>query len=120
GEIARLALHDPVKLEVVGRDDPCCRYGALAHEFRNTGSHEFAAGAVADDGVATIACIRVGGLDLAHSREDRLPGFDRADIAGQHAVARAKHAEVGDAIDHLADPYGCKHFAFPCAITGMV
>ena len=60
-------------------------------------THEHPADAIADHGIAAIGRVGVGSLDLADGAEDRRPGFERADIAGQHAVAACEHAALGDA-----------------------
>src|SRR5215831_11310171 len=92
----------------------------LAHELHNVGLDEFAADAVADDGITAIARAGVSGFDLADRRKDRFAGFRGSDVARQHAVACAKYAEVCDAVDYLADPGRPKYLAFPGAIARVV
>jgi hypothetical protein len=109
-----------VQLEMVGGDDPRRRHRALAHEFRDAGPHEHAAFAIADDRIAAIAGVRIGGFHLADRVEDRLPGRDRPDIAGEDAVAGAEHAAIRDAVHHLADQIRVERFALPDAVSGVV
>jgi hypothetical protein len=81
GEALGLALDDLVELEMIWRDDLCRRLGARADEVGNARLDEHAAVAIADDRIAAIGRLRVGGLHFADRGEDRFAHSDRSHIA---------------------------------------
>ena len=117
---AGLAAGEIVELELVGRDDIGGRHRLGSHELRNAGTHKNTAPDVADHRIAAIARGRIGALNGCHRVENGLRRIGAAHITGQHAIAFAKHAALGDARHDIADQPGVEHLALPLAVAGMV
>lgn len=75
---------------------------------------------MAHDRVTQVQRPGVHRLDPLHTRQDRTPLFGTAQVSGQHRVAVAQLADVGNAFHQRRYLRWSKHFAGPLAILGMV
>ena len=105
---------------MIGRDDIGRRHRALPHELGDAGLHEHVASHIADHRIAAITRLRIGGLHLRHRIQHRRADLGRAEIAGQHAVARPEHAALVNALHHLTDHAGVERAAAPRAVARMI
>src|SRR5262245_18208821 len=108
------------ELELVGRDRVGEREHALLDELRNAAANENAALGVADHRIAAVARGGIGALHPADRVDHGFAGVERAEIAGEHAVAFAEHAALVDALYQQADRRAAEDAAAPGAIAGVI